>query len=609
MSMFPNFSRDIKLFIKQLPEQPGIYMMVSADETILYIGKARNLKNRVSNYFRTQGITPKQAALMQHTFDINFTLTHTEGEALILENNLIKKNRPRYNILLRDDKSYPYIYMSTGSEFPRLSFYRGARRLPGRFFGPYPSAHAVRQSLNLLQKLFPVRQCEDSFFQNRSRPCLQYQIKRCTAPCVGLISAEAYAIDLQHALMFLEGRSQDVINELAEKMQMASAAEAFETAAKFRDQIQSLRKVCEHQYIDSEQGDLDIIAAIVKSGHACVQVFSVRGGRNLGAKSFYPKVHKQEHIAEVISSFLSQYYIQRNAPREIIISDAIDDFQLLENAFSEKQHEKITISWKVRAHRAKWLQMAQKNVVHAFNSKMASNESMTKRLEALVEVFDLNESPQRLECFDVSHTSGQQTVASCVVFGIEGAISSDYRRFNITNVEPGDDYAAMRQAIERRYIRLKKGEGKIPDILVIDGGKGQVAEATQVLDELQVTDVLIMGIAKGPDRKPGQERIFLSNSAAQIILPEDSPALHLIQQIRDEAHRFAIAGHRSRRSKKQKQSVLESIPGMGPKRRQTLLTQFGGLQQIKRAGVEDLASVNGISNALAQKIYNAFHSN
>ncbi|VAW81051.1 Excinuclease ABC subunit C [hydrothermal vent metagenome] len=605
--MTAKFKHDIKLFLQKLPQLPGVYRMLDEEEQVLYVGKARNLNQRVKNYFRQEGQGTKQQALMSHTVDIELAITHTEGEALILENNLIKTHKPRYNILLRDDKSYPYIFASTEHDFPRLSFYRGAKKMKGQYFGPYPSAGAVRQTLKLIQKLFPVRQCEDSFFKNRSRPCLQYQIKRCTAPCTELISKEGYAQHVKHAILFLQGRTDDVINDMAAKMEQASDTQDYETAATMRDHIQNLRKLTEQQYVDNEGGDLDIVAVQVLGGQACVQVFFIRGGRNLGNKIFFPKIHKLDDTQSVIQEFISQYYSEKFIPPEIISSHMPADTELLQNALSEQSAHKVVIKHNVRAIRAQWLKLAIHNAEHSLKTHLTSKAGMHKRLLELTEVLGLAECPERMECFDISHTMGEATVASCVVFGTEGPLKSDYRRFNITGITGGDDYAAMQQAIERRYTRLVKGEGRIPDLLVIDGGKGQISKVMEALNEIQVDGVQVIGVAKGPDRRPGQERIFLSNQRTPIILPEESAALHLIQQIRDEAHRFAITGHRHRRAKKRTTSILEEIPGMGPKRRQLLLTRFGGLQQVKRAGVDDLASVDGISKELAQKIYNTFH--
>ncbi len=599
---------DAQSFLKTLISEPGVYRMLDGEGTVLYVGKASNLRKRVSSYFRSSGLSPKTQALMANMRGMEVTVTHTEGEALILENHLIKELRPRYNVLLRDDKSYPYIYVSSGEDFPRLAFHRGARRAPGRYFGPYPSTTAVRETLNLLQKVFRVRQCEDSFFRNRSRPCLQYQIKRCTGPCVGLVDPDSYQRDVADTIRFLEGRSREVIDDLVARMETASEQLEFELAARYRDQIASLRRVQERQYVSGEAGDLDVVACAVAGGSACVQVFFVRGGRNLGNKAFYPQIPAEAAPGEVLSEFLSQYYPAKELPQEILLSDPVEDEELLAEALAAQAGRRVSLRHSVRGERARWVKMARHNAETALAARLSSRLGVQQRLEALQDALSLEQIPGRLECFDISHTMGEATVASCVVFDGEGPAKSDYRRFNIEGIAPGDDYAAMRQALTRRYTRLKQGEGKLPDVLLIDGGRGQIRQAREVLEELQVDGVTVVGVAKGPDRKPGLETLFLSEQSAAIILPEDSPALHLIQQIRDEAHRFAITGHRQRRARSRTTSVLETIPGMGPKRRQRLLQQFGGLREIARAGVEDLASVQGISRDLAQKIYDAFHS-
>jgi len=599
---------DSDAFLKTLTQMPGVYRMLNAEGDILYVGKAKNLKKRVSSYFRKTGLAPKTRALMGQVSQVEVTVTHTEAEALILENNLIKEHRPRYNILLRDDKSYPYVYLSSQDEFPRLAFHRGARRLPGRYFGPYPNTGAVRESLNLLQKVFPVRQCEDSFFKNRSRPCLQYQIKRCTAPCVDLIDHETYMRDVRHAVLFLEGKSSEIADELIMQMEAASDQHEYEQAAVYRDQIRSLKKMQERQYVEGERGNLDVVACYTEAGAACVQVFFIRQGRNLGNKAFFPKMPDSHTPEEVLESFLPQYYLDKDIPEEILLSHDIDNVDVQQAALMQACGHKCSINTNVRSGRRRWVEMAVQNAENSLKSRLSSQQGVMKRLEALQDELKLDQLPGRMECFDISHTMGEATVASCVVFDTNGPLKSDYRRFNIENITPGDDYAAMNQALTRRYTRLKKGEGKLPDLLVIDGGKGQINQARQVLDELQIEGVIILGIAKGPDRKPGLETLFLSTSDRGISLPDNSAALHVLQQIRDEAHRFAITGHRQRRAKKRKTSVLETIPGMGPKRRQSLIRQFGGLQEIEKAGVDDLASVTGISRQLAQKIYDAFHA-
>ncbi len=599
---------DPKAFVKTLTSRPGVYRMLNAAGDVIYVGKARNLSKRVGSYFARTVTSPKTRALVAHIAAIDVTVTRTEGEALLLENNLIKELKPRYNILLRDDKSYPHIFLSA-DRFPRITFHRGAKRAKGRYFGPFPNSGAVRETLNTLQKLFRVRQCEESFFKNRSRPCLQYQIKRCSAPCVEMVSAEEYARDVNHAVLFLEGKNRQVIDELVKRMEAASAALEFEAAARYRDQIASLRRIQEKQYVTGGGGgDVDVIASAVRNGVGCVQVFYIRAGRNLGNKTFFPKHTEGAGEADLLGAFLPQYYLGRYVPQEILVNHPLDGQELIETVLGEQAGRRVTIAHKVRAERARWVAMAQTNVEDALARQLLNKAGMRQRYEALQEALRLDDLPQRLECFDISHTMGEATVASCVVFDAEGPLKSDYRRFNIEGITPGDDYAAMSQALNRRYTKLKKGEGKLPDILFIDGGKGQIGAAAAVLEELQVTGVLMVGIAKGPDRKPGLETLFLSPSGEAIILPADSPALHLIQQIRDEAHRFAITGHRQRRAKARSKSPLEGIAGVGAKRRRDLLNQFGGWQEVTRAGVDDLARVKGISRALAQRIYDAFHA-
>ncbi|MDO8827167.1 excinuclease ABC subunit UvrC [Methylophaga sp.] len=593
-------------FVKSLTSRPGVYRMIDAEGTVIYVGKAKNLKKRVGSYFRSTGLTNKTQVMVAQIVAIETTVTHTENEALILENNLIKELMPRYNVLLRDDKTYPYLFIS-GDDFPRLSVHRGAKRKKGKYFGPYPSAGAVRESLNLLQKLFPVRQCEDSYYQNRSRPCLQYQIKRCTAPCVGLISESDYQKDVQHTIMFLEGKNQQVMDELSNQMDVASQNLQFEQAASIRDKIISLRRVQERQYVSSMQGDSDVLAAIVRDGLAVVEVSFVRGGRNLGSKSYFPKGSSDLTPSELLAAFIPQYYLGKDVPAEILLSHEVEDAQLLQDVLQTESGHKVSLRKPQRGHATRWLQMAMTNAEISLTQRISSRSNLLQRFEMLQDALELDELPKRIECFDISHTRGERTVASCVVFGLEGAIKSDYRKFNIEGITGGDDYAAMHQALSRRFTRLNNGEGKRPDLLLIDGGKGQIKEAQEVLAELNLSDLPILGIAKGPARKPGEETLFLVGRAGEVTLSADSPALHLLQQVRDEAHRFAITGHRQRRAKARKTSTLEDIAGLGPKRRQKILQQFGGLQEVKRAGVEDLQRVEGISAALAQKIYDLFH--
>ncbi len=596
---------DHKAFLKTLTHRPGVYRMLDGEGRVLYVGKAKDLKRRVSSYFQRAGNRRIQTMVAQIR-DIQIVVTHTEAEALLLENNLIKELKPRYNILLRDDKSYPYIHLSD-DEFPRISFYRGARKDGGRYFGPYPSGGAVRETLYLLQKLFPVRQCENSYYSNRSRPCLQYQIKRCTAPCVGLVGREDYMRDVRDIVLFLEGKTHDVVDGLVARMEQASAALEFEEAARYRDQIEAIRKVQERQYVSGEKGDLDIVACAMAEGQACVQLFFIRQGRNLGNRQFFPRGVKDRDEGEVLSAFLGQYYLGRQLPGEILLSHPPGDRELLQQALSEQAGRKLALRVSPRGERARWLKMAVQNAEVALKARLSGSANARLRLEALQEALGLDEPPARMECFDISHTAGEKTVASCVVFNAEGPLKSDYRRFNIEGITGGDDYAAMAQALRRRYTRIMNGEGSLPDILFIDGGRGQLATAAEILEELGVHGVLLVGVAKGPERRAGLEQLFLLEHQHPLILDAHSPALHLIQHIRDEAHRFAITGHRQRRNKARTRSVLEDIPGIGQKRRQRLLRQFGGLQGLSRAGIEDIATVDGISTRLAEKIYQAFH--
>ncbi len=597
---------DPKAFLRTLTNRPGVYRMLDAEGNVLYVGKAKDLKRRVTSYF-SRGLNLRLQSMVSRIADIQITVTQTEGEALLLENNLIKELRPRYNVLLRDDKTYPHIYLTTHQGFPRLAFHRGSRSRNGRYFGPYPSAGAVRETLQLLQKLFPVRQCEDAFYRNRSRPCLQYQIKRCTGPCVGLVTEADYARDVEDTVLFLEGRTNRVIDGLVARMEQASEALEFEQAARYRDQIATLRRIQEKQYVSGESGDLDIVAIQVAAGLACVQVFFVRGGRSLGNKTFFPKAPEGEKPERILSAFLTQYYIGKVIPQEIIVPRRPADGDLLEAVFSEQAGRRVALRSRVRSERSRWLKMATGNAKLALESRLASQDGYQERLESLRDGLGLDEVPVRMECFDISHTAGERTVASCVVFDQEGPRKADYRRFNIEGITPGDDYAAMEQALHRRYTRVRDGEVEPPDILFIDGGRGQLGKAEDMLQELGLGGITLVGVAKGPERKPGLEQLWLSGHAAATILPGSSPALHLVQQIRDEAHRFAITGHRQRRAKARRTSVLEELPGIGPKRRQRLLKQFGGLQELSRAGVEDIARVEGVSRQLAQQIYDALH--
>ncbi len=611
---------DAQQFLTHVSTRAGVYRMYDLQQNLLYVGKAKNLKNRLSSYFRKTGLSIKTQALVAKVQQVEVTITHTESEALLLESNLIKEHQPPYNILLRDDKSYPYIYVSNKDAYPQIVVHRGAKRKKGKYLGPFPSAGAVRDSLQFIHKLFKIRTCEDTYFSNRSRPCLQYQIKRCTAPCVGYISEKRYQADIDHAMMFLEGKSNQLIEDLVAQMEMAAEALDFEKAALSRDQIRMLQKVVEKQYISGDDRDVDIVACYCNGAQACVQVFFIREGRNLGNRSYFPKLPEALSETEVLSNFISQYYLQQQGAQqqtsEIILSHPIDDMAVVQQAISERVGRKVRLTDQVRSDRARWISMAMNNAETALKARMNSRTGMLKRFEALQKVLQLDELPTRLECFDISHTMGEATVASCVVFTLEGAYKQDYRRFNIEGIEPGDDYAAMRQAIQRRYSRLKKSanknaednDAKMPDILFIDGGIGQLRQAVEVMDQLQIDEVQLIGVAKGEGRKAGLEKLVFSDGRPDLYLPEDSIAFHLILNVRDEAHRFAISGHRAKRDKARRTSVLESIAGLGPKRRQNLIKHFGGMQGIKQAGVEDLAKVPGISRNLAQIIYDVLRS-
>ena len=598
---------DAKVFVDSLPGRPGVYRMLDADGQILYVGKARNLKSRVASYFQPSNVQPKVQALIAKTANMEVTITNSETEALLLEYNLIKKHRPRFNVVLRDDKSFPYLHLETNHEFPRLNFYRGSRKEPGKYFGPYPSAGAVRDTLQQLQKLFRIRNCDDAYFANRSRPCLQYQIQRCTAPCVGLVSKEHYARDVGAAIKVLEGRNDEVSEDLGRRMEAAAERLDFEEAAQLRDQLAKLKVIQAQQIVTADADhDADVIAIAAVYGEYCVALMFVRAGRSLGSTTFFPRAPFAE-LPEVLAAFVTQYYLERDAPAEIIVEQDFDEMQLLESTLAERLSHKVRISSSVRGIRARWLEMMHNNAEQALTMRRLARAGIESSLEDLREAFDLEEIPNRLECFDISHTGGTDTVASCVVFGVEGPLKGDYRRFNISGIQPGDDYAAMYQALTRRYKRVREGEIVKPDVLLIDGGKGQLAEAAKVLDELGVGGITLIGVAKGVDRRAGQEQLFLLGHDSPTILSPDSRALHLIQRVRDEAHRFAIAGHRRKRAKRHSQSILETIPGLGPVKRRELLKQFGGLQGILRAGIDDFIQVRGLGRELAQVIYEHLH--
>jgi excinuclease ABC subunit C len=598
---------DAKAFVDALPSRPGVYRMLDAQGTILYVGKARNLKSRVGSYFQPSNVQPKVQALVAKTANMEVTITNSDTEALLLEFNLIKKHRPRFNVVLRDDKSFPYLHLETEHDFPRLNFYRGSRKEPGRFFGPYPSAGAVRETLQQLQRLFRIRNCDDTYFDNRSRPCLQYQIQRCTAPCVGLISAESYARDVDAAIKVLEGRNDEVQLELGRRMETAAERLNFEEAARARDQLANLRAIQAQQIVTSDiDHDADVIAVAAGNGEYCVALMFVRGGRSLGSTTFFPRAPLAD-LPEVLAAFVAQYYLERESPAEIIVERDFDEMQVLEATLAQRASHKVRITSSVRGIRARWLEMTRNNAEQALKMRGLAHTSIRTSLQDLRDAFQLEQTPTRIECFDISHTGGTDTVASCVVFGEEGPIKSDYRRFNIAGIQPGDDYAAMHQALARRYKRVRDGEVIAPDVLLIDGGKGQLAAAHAALTELGVAGVTLIGVAKGADRRPGQEQLFSLGRDTPTILPPDSSALHLIQRVRDEAHRFAIAGHRRKRAKRHSQSILETIPGLGPVKRRELLKQFGGLQGILRAGIDDFVQIRGLGRELAEVIYEHLH--
>lgn len=596
---------DGKAFVATLPNAPGVYRMIAADDGVLYVGKAGSLRKRVASYFSASPKSARIMSMLGQVARMEVTVTRTEIEALLLENQLIKSLKPRYNVLLRDDKSYPYVLL-TDEEWPRLGFHRGPRSVPGRYFGPYPNAGAVRETLNLMHKLFRLRSCEDSVFRNRSRPCLQYQIHRCTAPCVGRVSREEYDDAVHRVTMFLDGRSDELTDELTAAMERASEALDFEKAARLRDQIAAIRGLQSRQYVDGRVADLDVLACAMQGTEACVLLLAFRDGRNLGTRAFFPRTSGSDDPAEVLAAFVSQYYAEQPPPPEIILDRAIDDAPLLEQAFSEAAGRKVRVRSNVRGDRAGYLDLARRNAEVSLASRVDSQSAQQARLEGLRELLELDQPPQRIECFDISHTMGEATVASCVVFDAEGPVRGQYRRYNITGVVPGDDYAAMGQALMRRFRRAAEAGGVLPDVLLIDGGAGQVRQAREVLAEVGVADVAVVGVAKGPERRAGHEVLLLPDGR-ELRPGPGAPGLQLIQQVRDEAHRFAITGHRGRRQKARSVSRLEDIPGIGPRRRGNLLRHFGGLGGLKAAGIEEIAQVDGISRALAERIHASLH--
>jgi excinuclease ABC subunit C len=596
---------DSKSFLSNVSNKPGVYQMHDTEGHLLYVGKAKNLKNRLTSYFSNTGLNAKTMALVTRIESIDVTITSSETEALLLENNLIKKNKPPYNILLKDDKSYPYIFLSN-HEFPLLGYARGKKKKNGIYFGPFPSSGAVRESLSFLQKVFRLRNCDDSYFNNRSRPCLQHQIGRCTAPCVDLITKQQYEKDLSHAKMFLQGKNPSLIKELQNDMEVFASTMEFEQAGIARDQIQHLRKVQESQVIESGNSNVDVVAIVQEQNVWAVQVLSVRHGQMQGSRSYYPRFNMGETTEEALTAFASQYYLVmgREIPEQIILSHTLNDLQVIQSALSEQKGKQVKLSCSVRSERQRWLDMSLNNAKDAVRVKIRDKHHLVALYDDLTAVLALDEAPIRMECFDISHSSGEATVASCVVFNRDGPLKSDYRKFNIEGIEGGDDYAAMDQALSRRFKKVT--EDKMPDLLLIDGGKGQVGIARKILADLNLSSkIKLLGVSKGPARKAGMEVLLYEGN--EFTLDVASPALHLIQQIRDESHRFAITGHRARRAKARGRSVLEDIEGIGPKRRRELLRFFGDVGQIKSANVDEIAKVPGISRQLAQEIYDNLH--
>ncbi|HEY7962912.1 MAG: excinuclease ABC subunit UvrC [Steroidobacterales bacterium] len=598
---------DYKEYIAALPRRPGVYRMYGADQELLYVGKARSLKDRVGHYFLASNVDPKVQALVAQVSAIEVTVTNSETEALLLEYNLIKAHRPRFNIVLKDDKSFPYIQLCDQHRFPRLAFYRGPRAAGTRYFGPFPNAGAVRDTLNQLQKLFRIRNCRDSFFANRSRPCLQHQIGRCSAPCVGLISREAYAQDMASAVKVLEGRSEEVTAELQTAMEAAAGRLEFERAAQIRDQLAALQRVQSQQFMTAEgERDVDVFAIVGEVGEFAVSVMLVRGGRNLGTTTYFPRAMLAEPH-EALTSFIMQYYTGTDVPPEVLVGSRLEEMAALAEALGSRSGHAVGVRQPARGLAARWVELTRDNAAQALRMRFQQKAGMDEMLADLAAELDLPEPPARLECFDISHTGGEGTVASCVVFGPDGALKKEYRRFNITGVTPGDDYAALRQALERRYKHVRAGEVPAPDVLLIDGGAGQISQVHEVLAELGFGDLTLVGVAKGPDRRPGQERLIVYGASVPVVPEAHAPAARLIQRIRDEAHRFAITGHRRRRARRYNESVLEAVPGLGPAKRRALLKHFGGLQGVMRAGVADLTQVNGIGAALARSLYDHLH--
>ncbi len=598
---------DAREFVASAPRRPGVYRMYGANGDLLYVGKARNLRDRLGSYFVASNVNPKVQLLVGRITHIEVTVTSSETEALLLEYNLIKEHKPPFNVVLRDDKSFPYIHLATAHDYPRLIYYRGSRQQPGRYFGPFPDPGAVRDTLHHLQKVFGIRNCRDSFFANRSRPCLQHQIGRCTAPCVELISREDYAANVAAAVKVLEGRDSEVNAELARRMNEAAAQLQFEKAAELRDQLAALKLVQAQQVVAAEgDRDVDVVAIVGEPGDYAVTVMLVRGGRSLGATGYFPKGSLADPD-EALTSFLMQFYADHEPAPEVLLNVDLPGGAALGEALARRAERTVSVWRPSRGLPLKWVEMVRENAEHALRMRRARRQSLDAMFDELTALLDLPEPPRRIECFDISHTGGEGTIASCVVFGSEGPLKKDYRRFNIEGIAPGDDYAALAQALRRRYMRIQAGEIPAPDVLFIDGGLGQINEVHAVLAELGCAAQLLVGVAKGADRKPGQERLHVFGRGQPLIPGPESAALRLVQRLRDEAHRFAITGHRRKRARRHNESILETVPGMGPAKRRALLTHFGGLQGILRAGVADFERVPGIGASLARTLYDHLH--
>jgi excinuclease ABC subunit C len=609
IALKPDQPFDLQPILASLPLLPGVYRFFDGKGEVLYVGKANQLKKRVASYFQKTNVSPRIRLMVSHISRIETTVTRSEAEALLLENNLIKSLRPRYNILFRDDKSYPYIVL-TGEKFPRLTYYRGTPNRQHQYFGPYPNSYAAKESMQLLQKIFRIRTCEDSVFNNRTRPCLLHQIHRCSAPCVKLISADDYQADIRNAVLLLQGRHQEVEQTLRAAMESAAEEMHYEQAAALRDQLRALHTVQQKQFVESTGGatDADIIALAQQDGLVCVNLAMVRGGRHLGDKSFFPDHAEDLSADEIVHAFIAQHYLNRSVPPLLLLGEECSD-KALAQLLSEQAGHAVRVSQATSGERKQWLEMGQRNALLGLQQLAMQQGGQKLRLDKLREFLDMPDL-QRIECFDISHTMGEATQASCVVYENLDMRSSQYRRYNITDVTPGDDYAAMRQALTRRYQKLaegsQKGDGARPDLILIDGGLGQLHIAMEVMHELGLNDFALVGVAKGEGRKAGLEQLIFPDGTVRQ-LRSDDPGLHLIQQIRDEAHRFAITGHRAKRGKARTASSLEKISGVGDKRRRSLLTHFGGLREVKQASVEQLCQVEGISKSLAEKIYQQLH--